>query len=536
METLYDGIIVGGGPAGWSAAIYLARAQYRTLVIERSAVGGQIAITADVVNYPGILRTDGTTLMETMRQQAMQFGAECLTATVTALSMQAPIKEVQTEQGTFRAHGLLLATGASPRMAGFRGETEFRGRGVAYCATCDGEFFTGQEVFVIGGGFAAAQEALFLTKYAKHITVCVRSDAFSCAKTIAEQVLAHPKIQVLFQTKLIEASGDTMLRHVVLQHTVSGEKMHMQAEGDDFFGIFVFAGYQPETALFADAVALTPNGYLQTDRQQKTSIEGVYGAGDVCEKELRQVVTAAADGAIAAVSLERYVEQQRAKQHLPSSSGKRSAVPEPADKEAEAAGFDASYFPPDLQNQLKTIFAPFSKDLLLRVDTDGSRVAEELLSFTRSLCALSAHLQWEQVSCSEDPKLSICTADGSPIGWSFHGVPGGHECNSLVALLRDAAGLGQPPSPALQKKLAAHPGCRIAIAVTLSCSMCPETVFAAGQLARYHPAIQVDVYDVRLYPELRQKHQIMSVPCILINDQVVAFGKKNLEALCDLLP
>lgn len=156
METLYDGIIVGGGPAGWSAAIYLARAQYRTLVIERSAVGGQIAITADVVNYPGILRTDGTTLMETMRQQAMQFGAECLTATVTALSMQAPIKEVQTEQGTFRAHGLLLATGASPRMAGFRGETEFRGRGVAYCATCDGEFFTGQEVFVIGGGFAAA--------------------------------------------------------------------------------------------------------------------------------------------------------------------------------------------------------------------------------------------------------------------------------------------------------------------------------------------------------------------------------------------
>ena len=151
METLYDGIIVGGGPAGWSAAIYLARAQYRTLVIERSAVGGQIAITADVVNYPGILRTDGTTLMETMRQQAMQFGAECLTATVTALSMQAPIKEVQTEQGTFRAHGLLLATGASPRMAGFQGETEFRGRGVAYCATCDGEFFTGQEVFVIGG-------------------------------------------------------------------------------------------------------------------------------------------------------------------------------------------------------------------------------------------------------------------------------------------------------------------------------------------------------------------------------------------------
>ena len=377
---------------------------------------------------------------------------------------------------------------------------------------------------------------MFLTKYAKHITVCVRSDAFSCAKTIAEQVLAHPKIQVLFQTKLIEASGDTMLRHVVLQHTVSGEKMHMQAEGDDFFGIFVFAGYQPETALFADAVALTPNGYLQTDRQQKTSIEGVYGAGDVCEKELRQVVTAAADGAIAAVSLERYVEQQRAKQHLPSSFGKRSAVPEPADKEIEAAGFDASYFPPDLQNQLKTIFAPFSKDLLLRVDTDGSRVAEELLSFTRSLCALSAHLQWEQVSCSEDPKLSICTADGSPIGWSFHGVPGGHECNSLVALLRDAAGLGQPLSPTLHKKLAAHPGCRIAIAVTLSCSMCPETVFAAGQLARYHPAIQVDVYDVRLYPELRQKHQIMSVPCILINDQVVAFGKKNLEALCDLLP
>lgn len=234
METLYDGIIVGGGPAGWSAAIYLARAQYRTLVIERSAVGGQIAITADVVNYPGILRTDGTTLMETMRQQAMQFGAECLTATVTALSMQAPIKEVQTEQGNIPCTWLAAGNGRFSPYGRFPGETEFRGRGVAYCATCDGEFFTGQEVFVIGGGFAAAQEALFLTKYAKHITVCVRSDAFSCAKTIAEQVLAHPKIQVLFQTKLIEASGDTMLRHVVLQHAVSGEKCTCRQKGTTF--------------------------------------------------------------------------------------------------------------------------------------------------------------------------------------------------------------------------------------------------------------------------------------------------------------
>ena len=164
MDNLYDVIIIGGGPAGLTAALYLARAKYRTLVLEKDKIGGQITITHEVVNYPGVFRTSGEKLTQTMRRQAQVFGAEFKLAEVESLDVSGDIKKVRTAQGELNAFGVLLATGAHPRMVGFRGETDFRGRGVAYCATCDGEFFTGKEVFVVGGGFAAAEEAVFLTK------------------------------------------------------------------------------------------------------------------------------------------------------------------------------------------------------------------------------------------------------------------------------------------------------------------------------------------------------------------------------------
>lgn len=215
MEALYDVIIVGGGPAGLSAAIYMARARYRTLVIEKEKFGGQITITSEVVNYPGIPSISGSELTEGMRKQAESFGAEFLLANVEHLQLDDDMKTVTTDHGEKKALGIILATGASPRKIGFPGEQEFQGRGVAYCATCDGEFFTGKDVLVAGGGFAAVEEAIFLTKYARQVLILVRGDSFSCAKSASDELDHYDKIKVLFHTEIKEAGGEGKLQYAL---------------------------------------------------------------------------------------------------------------------------------------------------------------------------------------------------------------------------------------------------------------------------------------------------------------------------------
>ena len=222
MENLYDVVVIGGGPAGLTAALYLARARYRVVVVEKSHFGGQITITAEVVNFPGVERTSGAALTETMRKQAESFGAEFLLAEVTELDLSGDVKTVRTGRGDLKCFGVLLATGAHPRMVGFQGEAQFRGRGVAYCATCDGEFFTGKDVFVVGGGFAAAEESVFLTKYARHVTILIRGDGFTCAQTTADAARNHEKITVLTNTVVEEVSGDTALRFIRYRNTKTG--------------------------------------------------------------------------------------------------------------------------------------------------------------------------------------------------------------------------------------------------------------------------------------------------------------------------
>ena len=306
-ENMYDVIVIGGGPAGLTAALYLARACYRVLVVEKEQFGGQITITAEVVNYPGVGSASGKGLTETMQKQAEDFGAEFLLAEVTGLTLDGDIKTVHTSRGAFRCFGILLATGAHPRRVGFAGEEEFRGHGVAYCATCDGEFFTGKEIFVVGGGFAAAEESVFLTRYAKHVTILIRGDDFTCAQSTANAARNHEKITVLTDIQVLEAAGDTELRLLRYQNTKTNEITEYRAPEGDTFGIFVFAGYEPETELVRGIVELDKQGYVITDRQQRTSAEGVYAAGDVCVKDLRQAATAVGDGALAATELEHYV-------------------------------------------------------------------------------------------------------------------------------------------------------------------------------------------------------------------------------------
>ena len=316
QDNLYDVVVIGGGPAGLTAAIYLARARYRVLVLEKEQFGGQITITHEVVNYPGLGKISGKELTETMRRQAESFGAEFLMAEAEGLKTDGDVKTVNTSRGDFQCLGILLATGAHPRTIGFKGEEEHKGRGVAYCATCDGEFFTGKDVYVVGGGFAAAEESVFLTKFARHVTILVRDDDFTCAMAVAEPAKKHEKITVIYNTVVEEVSGENGLNYIRYKNTKTGEITEYRAKQDDTFGVFVFAGYSPDTELVKNIAKLNEYGYVITDSSQKTTVDGLYAAGDVCIKPLRQVVTATGDGALAATELEKYVAEIQRKTGL----------------------------------------------------------------------------------------------------------------------------------------------------------------------------------------------------------------------------
>lgn len=308
-QSPYDAVVIGAGPAGLTAALYLARAKCRVLVLERLNPGGQIALTHRVDNYPGAWQTSGPALAETMHRQAKSFGAEFMTAEATALEIDGDPKVVHTTQGAICCSGILLATGAQPRKAGFRGEDTYTGRGVSYCASCDGHFFTGKDVFVIGGGYAAAEESVFLTKFARHVTILIRKDDFSCAASVAEKARSHEKISVLTNTILEEVSGENRLQYVRCRNTQTASMTEYRTEGDDFFGVFVLAGRAPDATLLRDTFPLDAHGYVVTDSFQSTGIPGVYAAGDICSKPLRQLVTAASDGAVAAASMAQYLHR-----------------------------------------------------------------------------------------------------------------------------------------------------------------------------------------------------------------------------------
>ena len=531
MNNLYDVIIIGGGPAGLTAALYLARAKYRTLVLEKEKFGGQITITHEVVNYPGVKKTSGAELTETMRSQAEAFGAEFMLAEVESLDMSGDIKTVKTARGERKAFGVLLATGAHPRMVGFKGEAEFRGRGVAYCATCDGEFFTGKEVFVVGGGFAAAEEAVFLTKYAKHVNILIRKDDFSCAQSVADHARNHPKITVLTNTVVEEVLGDTALRAIRYKNTKTGQVTEYRAEAGDNIGVFVFAGYAPATALVKGIAELNEQGYVITDRNLQTSVEGLYAAGDVCVKSLRQVVTAVGDGALAATELEKYAAAMQRKTGLYPELPKQEKPEETPKSTASSALFDDA-----MLNQLSTVFSRMGSGLILQLELDDRPVSAELKNYMEELAKLTDKLTLREAPGSDAPCVRVLKADGSETGLAFHGVPGGHEFTSFVLGLYNAAGPGQPLDADVRSDIAGIGKKHMQVLVSLSCTMCPELVMAAQRIAAENPQVSAEVYDVNHFPELRQKYNVMSVPCLIINEgETVTFGKKNIRQLIELL-
>ena len=538
MENLYDVIVVGGGPAGLTAALYLARAKYRVLVLEKEQFGGQISITHEVVNYPGIAKTSGKALTDTIQQQAESFGAEFMLAEAIGFDLSGDIKTVRTNQGEHRCFGILLATGAHPRTVGFKGEEEHKGRGVAYCATCDGEFFTGKEIFVVGGGYAAAEESVFLTKFARHVTILVRKDDFSCAASVADQAKNHEKITVLTNTVMEEVSGENGLTYARYKNTATGEVAEYKSK--ETFGVFVFAGYAPATEILKGIVELNEQGYIVTDASQKTSADGVYAAGDVCIKPLRQVVTATSDGALAATELEKYVAAMQRKTGLRADapSVKQSETTVTVDTH-ESEGSD-ELFTKEMRQQLDTVFTRMKQPLLLKLYLDKRPISAELESFISALVAISDKLELEvcdrQAQETFAPCVEVCLADGTPTGLAFHGVPSGHEFPSFVLGLYNAAGPGQAIDEDTKRQIEAiTEAVDIKILVTLSCTMCPDLVVATQRIAAENPNVTAHVYDIRHFEDLKNQYNIMSVPCMVVNDQDVVFGKKTMQQVLELI-
>ena len=535
MQNLYDVIVIGGGPAGLTAALYLARAKYRTLVVEKEKFGGQITITHEVVNYPGVKKTSGAELTETMRAQAEAFGAEFLLTEVESLDMSGDIKTVKTARGELKAFGVLLATGAHPRMVGFKGEEDFRGRGVAYCATCDGEFFTGKEVFVVGGGFAAAEEAVFLTKYARHVTILVRTEDFTCAESVADGAKNHPNITVLYNTEVEEVLGENSLKAIRYRNNVTGEVTEYRDPKGDNIGVFVFAGYAPVTSLIEGIAQRDDHGYVITDRNQKTSVDGLYAAGDVCVKQLRQVVTAVGDGAIAATELEKHAAAMQRKTGI--RPEKPKAVPKQEVPATASAAGGSNLFDADMLAQLNAVFARMGSNLILKLHLDNRPVSAELKNYMEELAKQTDKLTVEIAEGGEDaPYVKVCRADGSETGLAFHGVPGGHEFTSFVLGLYNAAGPGQPLDADVKRQIGELPERNVKVLVSLSCTMCPELVTAAQRIAAENAGVSAEVYDINHFPNLREKYNVMSVPCLVIDDgKTVTFGKKNIRQLLEIL-
>lgn len=537
MDTVYDAIIVGGGPAGLSAAIYMARARFHVLVIEKEKMGGQITITSEVVNYPGIFHTSGEKLTSEMIRQAKAFGAEFLSADVTGLELEGDYKTVHTSRGDFKALGIIYAGGAHPRLAGFTGETEFRGHGVAYCATCDGEFFTGRTIFVIGGGYAAVEEGLFLTKYGKKIIMVIRGDDFSIDSAAVEELKEHPQVTILYHTQVEKVEGDSAVRRVVLKDRKTGEETVYTADDGDFYGVFVFVGYAPENGLLQGKVDLNPQGYVITDRDQKTNIDGVYAAGDICVKNLRQVVTAVSDGAVAATSLEKYLGSQYRKLHMKRTYVKK-VEPREEPKAEAAKAEEGAFLDDDTRGALKPVLDRFEKPITLRLYKDDSELSYEDEKLLKELASLSDKVSYEMKNAEPglEHTISIVRNDGTEAGLYFHGVPGGHEFNSFILAMYNTAGPGQDIGEENEKRIAAIQDKKdVTIAVSLSCTMCPDLVAAAERIAAASDKVTVHVYDLAHYSDLQNKYNIMSVPCLIVNDKDIHFGKKGVAELLDIL-
>lgn len=305
---MYDLIILGAGPAGLSAGLYAGRAKLNCLIIEKAVPGGQISSTSFVENYPGSMEDPtGMALAERMREQASEY-CKILSANVTKVELEGKVKKIHTKDGSiYEANAVIIATGASHRNLDVKGEKEFASRGVSYCATCDGPFFTDLDIFVVGGGDSALEESLYLTKFAKSVTIIHRRDSFRASKIVVDKCENNEKIKFQYDSVIKEIKGDNQAKSIIIENVKTGEEKELNSVGNQPIGVFIFIGYLPQIEIFQGQIEME-NGYIKTDEDMKTNLEGVFAVGDTRVKKVRQMVTATSDGCIAAVIANRYLE------------------------------------------------------------------------------------------------------------------------------------------------------------------------------------------------------------------------------------
>ena len=309
MDKIYDVIILGAGPAGLAAGLYAGRYRLSTLVIEKAKDGGQIAITDEIENYPGqmVEGESGPSLIARMTQQVEKFGAERANDTINKVELEGPVKKLYGTKDTYQCKTLIIATGAFPRPIGCKREGEFMGKGVSFCATCDANFFEDMEVYVVGGGDSAVEEAMYLTKFARKVTIIHRRNELRAAKSIQEKAFKNPKLHFMWDTVVDELHGDGILSGMTVRNTKTGELTDIEADPDDgMFGLFGFIGYNPRSELFEGMVDME-NGYIKTDDNMHTNIPGVFAAGDCSDRIYRQAITSAGSGCKAALDAEHFL-------------------------------------------------------------------------------------------------------------------------------------------------------------------------------------------------------------------------------------
>ncbi|HVP76935.1 MAG TPA: thioredoxin-disulfide reductase [Thermodesulfobacteriota bacterium] len=305
-KGVYEVMIIGGGPGGLTAGLYTSRARLSTLLIEKGLSGGQMTTTECIENYPGFPQgVTGDELSRLMEEQARKFGMETVSGEVVKVSLEEDVKVIQTDEATYRCKALIISTGAEYRKLGVPGENEFAGKGVSYCATCDGAFFKDGRIVVVGGGDSALTEALFLTKFAKELTIIHRRDALRGTKIYQERVFGHPKIKLLWNSIVQEIRGDSTVRSIIVKNVKTGETEEFETEG-----AFLFVGVEPRTQFLTGIVEMDEGGYILTNEDCETSAKGIFAVGDCRKKLLRQIATAVGDGATAAFAAEKFLELQ----------------------------------------------------------------------------------------------------------------------------------------------------------------------------------------------------------------------------------
>lgn len=561
MGKIYDLIIVGGGSAGLSAGIYAGRSKLDTLILEKKQAGGQLLNTAKVVNYPGVRQTTGPALVYEMQQHALDFGVQFAEAQIDRIEFAGNIKKLYAGDIKYEGRAVILATGALPRKIGFPGEEKYTGHGVSYCSTCDGEFFAGLDIFVIGGGNAAADEALFLTRYGKSVTVIVRKKAFSCSKITADKVRSHPRIKVHFNTEIIDVQGDELMKSITFRNNKTEKTFTYEAsEEDRTFGVFVFAGYEPATALFTGQVRMDESGYILTDDQMRTSVTGVFAAGDLRPKTLRQLVTAVADGAIAATSADKYVTEEKDRLGIRENYSKApakaadAAPPAPAPVTADSVPADdkniaREFFDKETRKELLGMFEELTDDMTIVSIVDPSKRKSLLLrDFIEAVAALNRHIHIEihmkdespetekKIHADKFPVAAFVDAEGVYRGIKFHGVPADQEIRSFALAIFNLAGPGQPIDPGTAAKVKAVKGpVNIKVYVSMDCHMCPDAVAASQRMALLNPGIEAEMIDAFSFPEIQKKFRIMSVPTLIINDETTHVGGRTISEIIAIL-